>query len=321
MAPLRLLAASLALFSSVSWGYLGAMRYEPDASLMVRSQPRGLDSKALVSEWLGRRALTCAEKDFDLCSDGSGCCASGNNCCTGGGCCPSGQNCCSSKFCVAEGGDCCDSYTCPPGWKCCGNGTCYPEGGQCCGNGNFCSAGNICVYSQGSNSKNATSGTVQCCTDEHCTAHVNGTVTLTASIAASTATTATVTTESAKETAETTTGAGQLYYYTITWSYTATSGPTTTSTVLTIYATNSKAADSSFSALSATLILPTPTQVAAVTTPASVSATPTGKPAASGLGFKNAGGSMKISSKWSSNWAIAAFTVFVALPGAAMIAL
>ncbi|RFU29587.1 hypothetical protein B7463_g6746, partial [Scytalidium lignicola] len=273
MAPsshlLRLLTLTLALFSSVSWGYLGAMRYEPDESLMM-------DPDAALPEIPAVPVVVAAL----------------------------------------------------PTKPAAPRNSVFPRVVPVVVAIPVLPVGT--VVATGTSAKNVTSGTVQCCTDEHCTAHVNGTVTLTASIPVSTASSATLTTESAKETAETTTGAGQLYYYTITWSYTITSGPTTTSTVITIYATNSKAADSSFSALSATLILPTPTQSVAPTTTtaaattattAAATTTSTGKPPASGLGFANAGGSVKISSRWSSNWAVAAFAVFVALPGVAMVAL
>ncbi|KAF2763249.1 hypothetical protein EJ05DRAFT_472164 [Pseudovirgaria hyperparasitica] len=176
------------------------------------------------------------------CCDGSGVCiTAGDTCCAAGHACQAGRDCCGDG-CVTEGSQCCQGttvYVCTSDEECCSD-SCMPIGSQCCDNGQYCESGNSC-YSFDDDPSD-----IFCCTNEACTAYVEGGVT----------TTRTTSQAPPQSTRLPSTEEYQYYYIVYTWYYYAyyytlvqrtsvvTYTYTTTTTTLSIYATNSQEASS-----------------------------------------------------------------------------
>jgi len=224
-------------------GGTDALRYEGNQAIL----PPYLSGRSLVNLWLGKRYLTC----------------------------DSGYGLCTNNICCPLDNKCCPNACCAPGWNCCDPGTCYPVGGDCCADGNICQPGNICVL------VNGRSG---CCTDLSCTAYVSNGATI-----ALTITRAPVAPPTTPPPVLLSTPPPSIqppvsiyYYYTITWYYlswyysyhyeastsitTVTSTTITQRTTISIYETDSASAQASFSAISATLYLPTPSAATVIPT-------------------------------------------------------
>ncbi|KAL7928661.1 hypothetical protein V8C35DRAFT_317660 [Trichoderma chlorosporum] len=203
------------------------------------------DAKLLGSQLTARDTIDALLGKRQSCPQGFGYCPSA------GGCCVSDSLCCSYGYCHTQGSVCCPTGPCASGQTCCGSSHCMPVGDQCCTNESHCERGNNCYLSVRTNQ-------MVCCTDEHCTAHVeNGKTTY----AQTTTTTQTFTTTYY-----------QYYYWTVTWYYwyyywtysidiqasIVTSIRSTTWTTFSVETTDAAAASEYFSSKSKTLSLPTP---------------------------------------------------------------
>ncbi|RSL39275.1 hypothetical protein CEP54_016345 [Fusarium duplospermum] len=179
------------------------------------------------------------------CSPGFGYCRNA------GSCCPNDNKCCSFGYCLKPGTTCCPSGPCDGDENCCGKYHCSPVGGDCCRDGSFCEPGNNCIL---------WSGRIVCCTDVHCTAHVDNGITSYASTRTTTRTYSYAST--------------RYYYWTVSywywyyyWTYsirieasTVTSSRVSTTTVLSILTTDANAASEYFSSISGTMVLSTPSE-------------------------------------------------------------
>ncbi|CAI7614777.1 unnamed protein product [Penicillium bialowiezense] len=166
-------------------------------------------------------------------------------------CCPIGSTCCGNGYCADPGETCCSTGgTCRSGFKCCtGTDGCAPFGGDCCSDGTYCRAGKECRTYLAKKT---------CCASSGCVGE-NDSVgddldSITLPTLTQTATATEVETETETSTADSYTADSYEYYYTtIYWTYyyyfwtshvpytvqTVTSTRTSTTTVWSVYATNS----------------------------------------------------------------------------------
>ncbi|GFG22445.1 hypothetical protein IFM61606_02305 [Aspergillus udagawae] len=170
--------------------------------------------------------------------------------------------CCDNGLCVWSLSDvCCGSYFCNSGEHCCGTG-CMPHGAECCGVQGYCPLGERCM---------TVNGKLGCCPNGNC-AQANAVNHYTQ-------------TENHYTTAyHTTTYTGvewTWYSWTVTWTYWVTfytyyspvtasirtSTVTTTSTIVSVQATDGSDASSSFTRLSATMSFYTPASATNPVTP------------------------------------------------------
>ncbi|OBT88570.1 hypothetical protein VE02_03973 [Pseudogymnoascus sp. 03VT05] len=219
-----------------------------------------LGGRALVAEWMNPVALQkreCTGTYKASCGDGY-CCPTTDRCCSNNAYCKkfSADDCCSDGTCPypyvcgdtcdckSVGGVCCpDNTYCKSGDKCCGD-SCTDEANICCSDGTACSPGNICVANQ-------KYGWDECCTDSACTAYVKSGSTITrTSDTPTSATAAPKTTDVVYRYYYTTLYFSYYYYfYTYIRETTLTSTYTTTTTTLSVYAANSRTAESRLSSM------------------------------------------------------------------------
>ncbi|KIH92040.1 hypothetical protein SPBR_02966 [Sporothrix brasiliensis 5110] len=209
-------------------------------------------------------------------------CSAGYGYCSNfGRCCPTYDDCCAYGYCIDPADTCCPNAPCQDGHGCCGQNHCYPPGAVCCGDESYCDAGNHCY-------KYADLSYDVCCTDSSCTAYVTGGVTVTRSQT----TTRTYTTPPPSTATDYN---YEAYYFTITYYYyyyywyeidvtrsVVTSTRTTTRTILSVSATDSAEARSSFSEISSTFTPYTP--AAATSLESLAGSTTTDEPASFGGG-------------------------------------
>ncbi|KAL7956635.1 hypothetical protein V8C34DRAFT_315520 [Trichoderma compactum] len=199
----------------------------------------------LGSDLTARVAIDVLMGKRQSCPQGFGYCPSA------GGCCVANSLCCSYGYCHTRGSVCCPTGPCASGQTCCGSSHCMPVGDQCCTDESHCERGNNCY-------RNLRTNQMVCCTDEHCTAHVDNGKTTYAQTTTSTHTY--------------TTTYYQYYYWTVTWYYwyyywtysiniqasIVTSSRSTTWTTFSVKTTDAAAASEYFSSKSRTLSLSTP---------------------------------------------------------------
>ncbi|KAI0452788.1 hypothetical protein F5B21DRAFT_506012 [Xylaria acuta] len=236
-----------------------------------------LDSRAVLDVLAGSKRAA-------YCPDGYGYCSNFGRCCS------LDLYCCEYGYCIEEDLTCCPNDPCDAGEGCCGQNHCYPLGGACCLDESYCPPGNHCYSLTGYDDP-------VCCTNSACTAYVeeNGST----SYASTTSSTRTYTTTRT-----------QYYYWTVTWWYwyyywtysyaieasVVTSTQSTTSSALSVLATDADAASSYFSELSSAIDLPTPAEATSLeslagSTSTSESDFTTGRAAPTTAGSSGDGGS------------------------------